>query len=593
MANVTQTRLGALGVAATSLALLAGCADALQNPPSTAPETEAGPDFPDMTVTLMPGGLSSEAFVDVTVEIDGQSFAAGEPFLTSPAIFAGVLGAPYGEGDVAPVEASDANGPIPLSRDDNPADPNNFIYFRRWLADRDTVGPITVHYRAPIQLVPPTLGAGPPFDLRLNETVVTGAGVTFLVTPDTQDPFDITIDWDLSEMPENSIGVSSFGRNRTELKGPPVQLSTAYYMAGPVGRYPTDGEDHPFSAYWIGEPPFDPVETMPWSEEVYEAQLDFFGIENPEPYTFMSRPNPYPGGGGAGLTNSFMLSYPQDTANLDDIAITIIHEMSHKWIGGVAGPPGATSWFSEGMNVFYTRRVPLKYGLLSPDAFIEDVNKHARRYYTNAINDLPNDQIPYLFWRDTRVRTLPYDRGSMYFAGEDARIREASQGERSMDDIFFQIDAIREAGEPFTPEVWEDLIAAELGDEARTRFQEMMAGAIQIPPSNAFGPCFTREETPSRVFQLGFDAATLSSEDRIVSGLIEGSTAEAAGLRNGDRILEPVALEAVQSDPGRTLTLSVGRGEEQFTLEYLPRGEPTTVYTWTRVDSVDEDECPL
>ena len=56
MANVTQTRLGALGVAATSLALLAGCADALQNPPSTAPETEAGPDFPDMTVTLMPGG---------------------------------------------------------------------------------------------------------------------------------------------------------------------------------------------------------------------------------------------------------------------------------------------------------------------------------------------------------------------------------------------------------------------------------------------------------------------------------------------------------------------------------------------------------
>ncbi len=221
------------------------------------------------------------------------------------------------------------------------------------------------------------------------------------------------------------------------------------------------------------------------------------------------------------------------------------------------------------------------------------MNKHARRYYTNAINDLPNDQIPYLFWRDTRVRTLPYDRGSMYFAGEDARIREASQGERSMDDIFFQIDAIREAGEPFTPEVWEDLIAAELGDEARTRFQEMMAGAIQIPPSNAFGPCFTREETPSRVFQLGFDAATLSSEDRIVSGLIEGSTAEAAGLRNGDRILEPVALEAVQSDPGRTLTLSVGRGEEQFTLEYLPRGEPTTVYTWTRVDSVDEDECPL
>jgi hypothetical protein len=546
-----------------------------------------------MTVTLMPGGLNAEAYVDVTVEIEGHDFAAGEPFLTSPAIFAGVLGAPYGEGDVAPVEASDADGPIPLSRDENAADPNNFIYFRRWLPERDTSGPILVHYRAPIQLVPPTLGAGPPFDLRLNENVVTGAGATFLVIPDTQDPFHITIDWDLSQMPDHSIGVSSFGRNEAELQGPAGQLTTAYYMAGPVGRYPTDGEDHPFSAYWIGEPPFDPVETMPWSEAVYEAQLDFFGIENPEPYTFMSRPNPYPGGGGAGLINSFMLSYPADTANLDDIAITIVHEMSHKWVGGVEGPPGGTAWFTEGMNVFYTRRVPLKYDLLSPEAFIDNVNMHARRYYTNAINDLPNDQIPYLFWRDSRVRTLPYDRGSMYFAGEDARIREASRGQRSMDDLFFQIDALRKAGEPFTPQVWEDLITAELGDEARSRFQAMMAGALQIPPSDAYGPCFTREEEPSRVFQLGFDAATLSSGERIVSGLVEGSTAEAAGLRNGDRILEPVALEAVQSDPTRTLTLSVGRGEQTFTVEYLPRGEEATVYTWTRVEDVEDDQCPL
>lgn len=593
MGILTSTRMGALSLTAASLALVASCAEA---PQETSPASAQGAEqagLPDMTVTITPNGLATQAYVDVTVEIEGQDFTAGEAFLTSPAIFAGVLGAPYGEGDVAPVEASDENGPITLSRDDNEPDPNNFIYFRRWLADRDTSGPIRVQYRAPIELVPPTLGAGPPFDLRLNQNVVTGAGVTFLVVPDTQQPFDITIDWDLGNMPDNSIGVSSFGRGQTDLQGPAGQLTTAYYMAGPVGRYPTDGEDHAFSAYWIGDPPFDPEETMPWSEEVYEAQLDFFGIENPEPYTFMSRPNPYPGGGGAGLTNSFMLSYPEDTADLEDIAITIIHEMSHKWIGGVSGPPGGNAWFTEGMNVFYTRRVPIKYGLLSPEAFIEDVNNHARRYYTNAINDLPNDQIPYLFWRDTRVRTLPYDRGSMYFAGEDARIRDASNGERSMDDIFFQIDAIREAGEPFTPEVWEDLIAAELGDDARTRFQDMMAGALQIPPSNAFGPCFEREETPSRVFQLGFDASTLSTQDRIVTGLVEGSTAQAAGLRNGDRILEPVALEAVQSDPTRTLTLSVGREDETFTLEYLPRGEDVIVYTWARVDGVDADRCPL
>jgi hypothetical protein len=589
----TLSRQIALSMAALALATLAGCADPSAATAEPEAQNDAHAGLPRMSLTFTPGGLEEEAFVDVTVELVGYDVEAGEPFLTAPAIFAGVLGAPYGEGDVAPVTAFDAEGQVSLTRADNPEDPNNFIYYRRWLADRDTSGPIRVQYRAPIALVPPTLGAGPPFDLRLNEGVITGAGSTFLVVPDTNQPFQMTLNWDLDHMAAGSIGISSFGRGETELTGPAGRLIPAYYMAGPVGRYPTDGEDHAFSAYWIGDPPFDPDETMPWSEQVYQAQLDFFGIENPEPYTFMSRPNPYPGGGGAGLTNSFMLSYPGDTANLDDIAITIIHEMSHKWVGGVSGPPGATSWFTEGMNVFYTRRVPLKYGLLSPDAFLEDVNKHARRYYTNAINDLPNDQIPYLFWRDTRVRTLPYDRGSLYFAGEDARIRAASNGERSMDDVFFQIDAIREAGDPFTPEVWADLMVAELGEDARTRFTEMMAGALQVPPSDAYGPCFIREETPSREFQLGFDASTLSSEERIVSGLVEGSAAEQAGLRNGDRILEPVALEAAQSDPERTLSLSVGRDGERFTLEYLPRGQTVTVYTWARTPDVDEDACPL
>jgi hypothetical protein len=588
--QTARTTAGRAGGLALALLAAAACSPSEQAAEAPAPSPSAG--LPELEMTLAPGGLDTAPHIDVTLEISGLDVAAGEAFLQSPAVFAGVDAVPYGEDGVAGLTVTDAGGAVPLTRADDEPDPSNFLYWRHWQAGRDLSGPVTVSYRAPIDLVIPELGSGPPFDLRASEGVVSGAGNTFLVVPETPQPFRIAIAWDLGEMTDGSIGVSSFGRGEVVTPGPASRLVTAYYMAGPVGRYPAEGEGHGFSAYWVGDPPFDPQSVMPWAEEVYDAQIEFFGIEDPDPYVFFARGNPYPGGGGAGLINSFMLSYPEDTADLDGISVTIAHEMSHKWVGGVSGRPGATSWFSEGANVFYTRRVPLQAGLMTPEQYIADVNDHAVRYYTNAINDLPNEDIPGLFWSDTRVRTLPYDRGSMYFAGVHARVREASGGERGMDDLFFELDARRQAGETVTAETWADIVAAELGEEARERFEAMMAGALQIPPSSAFGPCFERVESESEVFELGFDAASLASPERIVSGLVDGSRAQAAGLRNGDHIVAPVALEAVQSDASRTLALAVQRGEETTTIEYRPRGETVTVYTWQRVDGIPDAQCP-
>ena len=512
-------RLAAL---VASLTLAAACTPAEETRDAATPAPAAtSPALPQLHVTLAPGGIQTAsdnqpAYIDVTLEMAGLPVEANTPFLTSPAIFAGVEAVAYGEDGIADISVQDDAGPVPLVRADEDPDPTNFLYWRHWQAERDLEGVVTVTYRAPIDLVIPQLGAGPPFDLRLNDEIVSGAGNTFLVVPATPRPFMVNLDWDLSAMPEGSIGASSFGEGSVMTPGPASRLVTAYYMAGPMGHFPDEAGNHPYRAYWTDNPPFDPDTVMPWAEQVYEAQLDFFGIENPEPYTFFARANPYPGGGGAGLINSFMLSYAEDTEELDGINITIIHEMSHKWVGGVSGQPGATSWFSEGANVFFTRRVPLAAGLMTPEQYIADVNKHAVRYYTNAINDLPNDQIPGLFWSDTRVRSLPYDRGSLYFATVDAEVRAASDGARSMNDLFFELDGMRNAGTPVTAETWADIVAAELGEPAREDFWAMMDGALQVPPADAYGPCFDRVETQSRVFELGFDPASLAARPTLM-----------------------------------------------------------------------------
>ncbi len=55
----------------------------------------------------------------------------------------------------------------------------------------------------------------------------------------------------------------------------------------------------------------------------------------------------------------------------------------------------------------YQGLLPFRAGLLSPEAFLEDLNDTARRYYANPLNDTPDAEIAPRFWEDTRIRVLP------------------------------------------------------------------------------------------------------------------------------------------------------------------------------------------
>ena len=92
-------------------------------------------------------------------------------------------------------------------------------------------------------------------------------------------------------------------------------------------------------------------------------------------------------------------------------------------------------------------------------------------------------------------------------------------------------------------------------------------------------------------YELGFEPAVLIEADRIVRGLIPGSAADRAGLRNGDRILKPVPQDAIQGDQQALLTLQVQRVGEEFELSYRPRGETVAAWQWQRVSGIAEANC--
>ena len=364
-------------------------------------------------------------------------------------------------------------------------------------------------------------------------------------------------------------------------------------MGGLVHGYPSPLSADGFMSAWQGQPPFDADALMQWTQSLYGSYLRFFRAPPRQPYEVFLRRNPVNAGGGVEVGRSFVGTFDRQT-RAQDFKLTLAHEMVHTFVGGLDDPQGlVSSWYAEGLAVYYERVLPWRAGLISTGDFLADLNKTAARYYTDLLSETPNSEIPARFWADTRVRVLPYDRGSLYFAQLDAELRRASHGKRSLDDLVLRMVARRREGLPVDERAWLALVRKALGARGVAQFDAMMAGKLVVPSSAAFGRCFARTTAPLRRYELGFDSAVLMEPSRVVRGLVPFSAAARAGLRNGDRIVKPVPQDAIQADQSATLTLLIARGGKTFPITYLPRGAGVQAYQWRRRPSVPERRCGL
>jgi len=499
------------------------------------------------------------------------------------------------------VQASDARGALPLEVRDEGADAGAI---RHWRPSRAPEGALRLRYRATIHNQLATRGAAPPFELRSESGAFSGAGLAFLLLPDTEQPHRLAVHWDLSALPPGARGVSSAGVGDVVLEAPapPARLARSFYMAGRVGLQPADATGRGFFGAWMGEPPFDARELLDWTGRLYAHYGSFFGegqgaegkgggVASAPRYGVFLRRNLVNPGGGVGLQDSFVGTF--DTGlDVDDFRLTLAHEMFHTRSPYIVNPPGlASQWFPEGLAVFYQRVLPRRFGMLDAQGFIDDVNFYAGRYFTNVLGDAPYAQVPLRFWEDTRIRTIPYDRGSFYFVVLDHSLRRASGGRRSLDDLMLEMRRRENAGAKLSMADWEALLRAELGEPAVQKFRGMLAGEWQVPESDAFGPCFRRTSVKLRRYELGFEPKVLTEQPRIVRGLVAGSAAERAGLRNGDEILRPVGQDGIQGDQQRELELQLRRDGKDWVLRYLPRGETVDAWQWERDPAVREASC--
>ena len=473
-------------------------------------------------------------------------------------------------------------------RDEQEDDANGTRY---WTVP-EGAGSVTVSYAFTIDPAREEL-ALPQYEVRSDRHGASGAALAFLILPVDDLARTAQIGWNLDDLAEGARAVSSLGvgdaRSTRPLRS--SELGSTYVMVGRPGVFSDDA----FFAAWLGDLAFEGRDLMEWAAQLHHYYGDFFE-QVPESFGVFGRTNRLNPGSGIGLTDSFAFTFDDDIPS-EELKGLLAHEMLHAWVNSLDGmmdAPGGlySSWFGEGLAVHYQRLLPWRAGLIDDEAFLADLNSTAGRYYTNALIDTPNDEIPDGFWRDTRIRVLPYDRGSLYFAKVDADIRAKSGGERSLDDLVRAMLAERRAGNAMNLALWKRLLRNELGQEGIAQFEAMLDGAVSIPPSDAFGASFVRVQKPLRRFDLGFDPAVLVSPDRIVRGLKPGSNAARAGLLNGDRITNRFPQDAMQADQQATLTLEILRNGEALEITYLPRGEEVLAYQWEATPTRSGAERP-
>ena len=564
------------------------------------PRAACAAPVPQLTITLTPAAAGQGGnipYVDVRVVAPGMRVAAGKPLLRLPLVSSNVTTI---ADSLQGLRVTDSSGALSLtSRDDQPS---GLMFFRHWYAARAVAGTLTIRYRAPITNALNPGGAAPPLELRTEDGGFSGDASTFLVLPDSDDTYRIAIRWDFAALGPKAVGLSTLGAG--DAGAAPADRSTQralntlydsglYMMGGLVHVYPSPLPADGFMSAWQGNPPFDAAALMRWTQALYGSYLRFFRAPPRRPYEVFLRRNLVNAGGGVEVGGSFVGTFDRQTQQ-QDFKLTLAHEMVHTFVPALDAPEGLlSSWYAEGLAVNYQRVLPWRAHRISTADFLADLNKTAARYYTDLLNDTPNSQIPARFWADTRIRVLPYDRGSLYFAQVNAEVRRRTHGRRSLDDLVLRMIARHRQGQPVAEATWISLVRQALGSRGVAQFHAMMSGKLVVPPSDAFGPCFARTTAPLRRYQLGFDSQVLMEPSRTVRGLVPGSAAARAGLRDGDRIVKPVPQDSIQADQHATLTLLIERNGRTFPITYLPRGATVTAYQWRRRLGVPDADCRL
>ncbi|MGI8522258.1 MAG: hypothetical protein ACR2K3_02965 [Nocardioides sp.] len=503
----------------------------------------------------------------------------GEPLGQLPL---SIAGAPTIELPEDALTASDDAGALALALVTSVADDAEGEPVRRWAVGRATTGSVQVSYLArPIADEP---RSAPPLELRREGTGLSGAVKGFLVLPPGPEDLAFELQWVQPAGQSNTgnwMAVTSLGEGTgddSELAGAGLELlGDTYVMCGDLTeRHHRDGQ---MSTWWLTTPGFDVAAFTAYVGRTYQVMSEAFAAPA-HPYRVFLRAHPHRGANASAHPASFVMAMnpanPLDVSKVDE---TIAHELVHEWLH-LDGPEHEATWFNEGSADYYSLVVPLREGILDEAAFLHAINQESRTGYASPRRHLTMQEATPLFFTDVLAHRLPYVRGMFYLADLDGRLRIATSGRQSVDDIVRDVVRRRRDGERIGIRGWCARVDEVLrGDELQALESLVLTGAGR-PGPGTFAPRFEMTEVDVPVLDVGFDFSTFVT--RRVEGLVPGGPAERAGLAEGDEVELPSYTEALSLNTDDVLSIRATRDGETI-LAAIPLCDQTTaVPQWHR-----------
>ncbi|GKT58360.1 peptidase M61 domain-containing protein [Colletotrichum tofieldiae] len=544
------------------------------------------PSHPLYSLQLTPrfdaDGASS---LTVLLRLQLPTIKAQEPVFVFDTFYGNVPGHPFQEKDI---KSTDDEGPLDIRFHDLPSQGRD--QQQHWVFTRDTRGDIILRFDVFPRKVDVRTPLGARIDLRRDQGGLHGAGNWFLPQLISEQVFTVIVKWNVpADAPESTRCVWSYG----EGSKPIVRvdrakiLANTVYMVGPVQSYPevSSGNDGAFSAcYWFGSLPPNLDRLKGYNTSLFPKMAAFFESSG-KPYRIFMRKSGI-GFGGTGFDSSYMLEYNDSSSDVTDDALIKLftHEMVHSFAAISPEEDGyENEWFTEGIAELYSSYLPYRFGFRDKDFLIQSINDHLQGYFTNPRIKMDTRDAAEAMFNDWYAEWISYKRGFAYLLFVDLYLRKHSRSydfstAGPLDSIVLDLAKRNRQGETVRANEWLKGLHKYLGNDefpVEEHFEDMLRGRHIIDFNGLFLGDPSNKLNPSQlpIMQFGFEKRSLNS--RVITGLIPGSPAAAAGLWEGAHIVSTSRSSDCVEDIHQTYRIVVQDGDRTRDIDYLPRMKET------------------
>ncbi|KAI7783416.1 peptidase m61 domain-containing protein [Diaporthe eres] len=572
--------------------------------------------------------------ITMTLRVPSQRFDPDTPLLSLPLMIVKTPSARYDDDNPLLASLDDGDFLRLKYRDEDPVEGSRLWYLDQnelegRLATKET-SVIKVRFTAPYRRTDEKTLPGPRVDLRRDVTGggLVGQGVGFIPVPpppiskgssndededgeEQKELWQVAVEWDLDDAPKGTHGAWSLGDDPVSSATGTMEwtVTHAIFAVGYLQRFPAWDVDitaarageSVFAMYWLDPSPYDMAALAQSTRAIYARIAEYFDGSKDSFRVFFRQIEA--NGGGTGATLSFMIEYSLLSVDQTDehaLADLLAHETVHEFALLDQAPPGQSppewqedeaSWYVEGVASY----VGALAGLNDParrDWMVKSMNNYAQAYYTSPVVGMPFDDVLSDYWDDVDITRVIYYRGAMYLAELDGMIWKESHGKKSMDDVIVDLYKLRREGKPCGLATLKEKVAGLIPRESLDRsYEAMFKGDLIIPSED----CLERYglklvKMGWKKFELGFD--TQSMREFKVRGLVSGSAADKAGVKNGDVIVRGFMVWGVEDELDIPMKLTVLRNGKEKEFEWWARSdEVVEAYGWVDIQesgSLDE-----